>query len=70
MDTEKWAKLRDEIALRIWKIECADMMIRPEEAEVLWRKLSTTGSSQRVNISYMAGCAIIALEDMGLLNGD
>jgi hypothetical protein len=62
-----WQELTEEIALAVWKIECADMMIPAEDAERKWNALNRFGSSHRVVVTHTVGCALIALKDRGLI---
>lgn len=65
MPHEEWQELSEELGRRMWVIECADMMITPEEAERRWYAMPNVGSGRRAELTHIAGCALIALTDMG-----
>jgi hypothetical protein len=66
MDQKLWINRSEELALRVWIIECADVMISPDEARRRWDAMPT-GSSRRIELTHLMGCALIALEDMNLV---
>jgi hypothetical protein len=63
-----WTELTREVSRRVWQIECADMMIEPEEADRWWDAMPPHGSNRRVEIERLVGCSLIILKDMGLVN--
>ncbi|MFH1741139.1 MAG: hypothetical protein ABIH23_19225 [bacterium] len=62
-----WVDLSEKVALDVWKIECADVLIPGDEAEKRWRGMPTSGSGRRVELTHICGCALIAMKEMGLV---
>ena len=66
-----WQELTDDIALRVWCIECADMMIPKDEALRRWEAMpSVNAGNHRTTLLWTVGCALIALKDRGLIAYD
>ena len=69
MNYADWEALRDHVALRIWQLECVSLRMTNEEAAQRWAELPPhAGSGRRVQLKHVAGCALIALEEMGRLS--
>ena len=58
-------RLSEELALRVWVIECADINVTMDEAGYLWHSMPATGSSRRAALTKLMGSALIALNEMG-----
>jgi hypothetical protein len=66
MDHKAWKELSEKISVGVWLIECADVMIETEDALRRWEAMPEVGSNAKVSITHTVGCALIAMEKMGL----
>lgn len=62
--------LVDQLAIEVWKIECADMLIPAADAEQRWTNMPTDGSNPRVTLERIVGCTLIAMKKRGLIDYD
>ena len=58
-------ELTEEVARRVWIIECADVLIPKDEAIRRFEAMPDQGSNRKIQIRWTVGCALIALQDMG-----